>query len=60
MNDINPQMGELVFECQLWRVQRDYEDESKLTLLCDSSQYPVIASIPSRRKLMVAVEVIDE
>jgi len=45
------------FQAQLWRVQRDHEDECKITLLCDASQYPIIATIPAQELLKVTIEV---
>ena len=43
------------FDAQLWRLSRDNEDETKITLLCDASQYPIIASIPAGELLRVTI-----
>jgi len=50
----------LEFKAGLWKVTRDHEDETKLTLSCDREQMDIINLIPSEMLLHVTVSVEDQ
>ena len=50
-------MDKISFLAQLWKINRDHENETKITFCCDSQQLGIINSIPAQELLQITISI---